>query len=59
MNKPVFENVIGEKINVGNVLDDTLAGGAATHMSATETSPAPSDDDPSRAPSLAMAHDPD
>ncbi|WP_404287247.1 hypothetical protein ACD578_18250 [Microvirga sp. RSM25] len=59
MNKPVFENVIGESIDIGNVLEDTLTGGAATHMSATETPPAPNDDDPSRAPGLAMAHDPD
>jgi hypothetical protein len=59
MNKPVFENVIGEKINVGNVLDDTLAGGAATHMTATETPPAPNDDDPSRVSALAPGHDPD
>ncbi|MEE1612450.1 cadherin domain-containing protein [Microvirga sp. CF3016] len=43
MNKPVFENVIGEAVDVGNVLDDTLAGGAAAHIPAPATPPAPND----------------
>jgi hypothetical protein len=59
MNKPVFENVIGEQIDIGNVLEDTLAGGAPAHMSASETPPAPSEDDPSRVSALAPAQDPD
>ena len=29
MNKPVFETLIGDKTELGNLLDDTLAGGAA------------------------------
>lgn len=55
MNKPVFENVIGEQIDIGNVLEDTLAGGAAAHL--PETAPAPSDDDRSHAPTLALPQD--
>jgi hypothetical protein len=29
MNKPVFENLIGNATDIGNMLDDTLLGGAA------------------------------
>ncbi|UVF20426.1 hypothetical protein HPT29_004555 [Microvirga terrae] len=56
MNKPVFENVIGDRIDVGNVLDDTLAGGAAAYMAAPDMAP-PLDDHPSRAPGLALPQD--
>ncbi|WP_262297412.1 hypothetical protein [Microvirga sesbaniae] len=55
MNKPVFETVIGEKIDVGNVID-TTTGGAAAHSPISDRAP-PVDDRTSHGKPLDLTQD--
>lgn len=58
MNKPVFENVIGEKIDIGNVLEDTLSGGAAEAVVKDRRAQSQAAADGNRAPILDVTQDP-
>ncbi|KLK94905.1 hypothetical protein AA309_01535 [Microvirga vignae] len=58
MNKPVFENVIGEKIDIGNVLEDTLSGGAAEAVVKDRQAQSQAAADMTRAPVFDLAQDP-
>ncbi|WP_445500748.1 cadherin domain-containing protein [Microvirga sp. G4-2] len=58
MNKPVFENVIGEKIDISNALVDTLGGGAVETVVKDRQAQEQVAFDGNRAPVLDVTQDP-